>query len=149
MKRASDIANRQFGSISRPQLLAAGFTSAMIVRWVAAGRLFPRYRGVYAWGRPDLPEKGELIAALLFAGPGAALGGLSELWWLGLLGRRPNRVHIDTPRRFSSQRGLRLRQVHDLARELHKDVPIGPLPSALRLASPTLSFNAPVGHRKS
>ena len=68
------------------------------IRKLASDRdcLHQRYPGVYAYGRPDLSEQGEMAAALLFAGTGSDLTGLSGLWWLGYLAppARP-----DPPRR--------------------------------------------------
>ena len=141
-KRAGDLARRQFGPIARRQLLRVGFTPARIGRWVAAERLFPKYDGVYAWGRPDLPEKGELAAGLLFAGHGAMLTGLVELWWLGLLHRRPDLLDIDAPGRVGSCADLRIHHPRVIAPQWHEGLPVGPLPRAILLASEALGFDS-------
>lgn len=140
-KHASQLAERHFGAVARWQLLRNGVTSAQISHWLATGRMFGRYPGVYAWGRPDLPEKGELGAGLLFAGHGAALGGLSCLWWLALLGRRPDLVHIDAPGRCRSRQDLRIRHPRAIRRSFRRGLPVTDLPSALLLASADLSHD--------
>lgn len=141
-RRAGELADRHFGAVARWQLLRDGFTSAQIGHWLAAGRMFRRYPGVYAWGRPDLPEKGELAAGLLFAGHGAALGGLSCLWWLALLGRRPDLIHIDAPGRCRSRQDLQIRHPRAIRRNFRRGLPVTDLPSALLVASADLSHDS-------
>ncbi len=75
-KRAGELASRQFWAVARRQLLALGFSEAKIRSWIRSGRLHRVLPGVYAWGRADLGAAGEHAAALLYAGRGAALGGL-------------------------------------------------------------------------
>lgn len=89
LKRATDVeiarlATRQSGVVSRKQLLALGLSGDQIRYRTAASRLRPVYRGVYAVGHDALPQRGRLIAALLVAGPGAALshGTAAALWKL-------------------------------------------------------------------
>ncbi len=88
-RRASELAERQFWAIARRQLLGIGHSSRQIDSWLQTGLLHRRHPGVYAYGRPDLAEEGELAAGLLFSGTGSGLTGLSCLWWLGYLHRRP------------------------------------------------------------
>ena len=139
---ASELAQRQFGSIARRQLLEAGFTASRITDWIHAGRLFRRYPGVYAYGRPDLPEQGQLAAGLLYTGSGSGLDGLSALWWRGFLHRRPDSIHIACPGRTSSRQDLRIRHPQDLERALHRGLPLVPLPRALLIASEHLSHDS-------
>jgi very-short-patch-repair endonuclease len=81
-KRAWRLSRRQHAVISREQLLAIGFSADAIKHRVKAGRLHPKYRGVYAVGRPELTRHGEWMAAVLACGPGAALSHSSAaaLW---------------------------------------------------------------------
>lgn len=143
--RAARDVERQFGAIARRQLLRHGFSRGRIRHWLRRGRLHPLYPGVYAWGRPDLPVEGQLIAALLFAGHGSALGGISALWWRGLLNRRPDRIHVDAPGRRGSTAEIAIRHPGHLpsgaevARLLHRGVPTVPLPQALLAAARQLS----------
>lgn len=140
--RAARIAARHFGAVASRQLIDAGFTRARIHRWVGAGRLHPRYPGVFAWGRPDLAAEGELAAGLLYAGTGAALAGLSALWWQKLLGHRPARIHIDAPGYRRSRDDLRIRHPRRVERDWHRGLPVVPLAVALPLAADQLSHNS-------
>ena len=142
MKLASERTRLQFGAISRQQLLSAGFSRGRVREWLRRGRLHPLYPGVYAWGRPDLSVEGEHASALLFAGRGSALTSLSALWWRGLLGRRPARIHVDAPGRRRSQRGLLIRHSTAIARDNHRGLPIVPLPQALLAASAFLTHDS-------
>lgn len=141
-QRARRLAEQRFWTITRRQLLDCGFSSARVARWIRAGRLDWRYPGVYAWGRSELSEKGGLAAGLLFAGAGSALGGLSMLWWLGLLNHRPKLIHIDAPGYASSRQDLRIRHPARIERRPHNGIPVVGLPEALLVASADLSHNA-------
>ena len=46
-KRASELAERQFGALAHHQLVALGFTRPRIGRLVRSGRLHPRHPGVF------------------------------------------------------------------------------------------------------
>src|SRR3954453_4674128 len=72
-KRVLAIAARQFGLVTRQQLLALGISSDGIRHRIARGKLHPVYRGVYAVGRPDLTAKARWMAALLACRRGAVL----------------------------------------------------------------------------
>jgi hypothetical protein len=142
LKAASELAAGQFATLARRQLLHRGIGDAQIRSWVRRGRLHPKYPGVYAWGRADLSVEGELAAGLLYAGKGSALGGLSMLWWRGLLGRRPHRIHIDAPGAVVSYRDLQIRHPLRICRSLHKGLPLAALPDALPVAAASLSHDA-------
>jgi len=93
----AELADRQYGVVTRVQLLAAGLSSAGIGRWVAAGRLFPVHRGVYAVGRPAITRSGHLIAAQLACGSGAALSHTGATEWWQLTGRRAHPIEVTVP----------------------------------------------------
>lgn len=141
-ERALELVGRQFGVIARRQLLALGISGRRIDGWIGRGLLHVRYPGVYAWGRPDLSEAGELGAALLYGGSGSALAGLTALWWRGLLEHRPQVIHIDAPGRGCSRADLRIRHPGAVRRQWHRGLPVGPLPRALLLAAATLEPNS-------
>jgi very-short-patch-repair endonuclease len=67
------LADRQYGVVSRRQLLAAGIGRGAIARGVEAGRLRAVFRGVYAVGHVALSREGQWMATLLACGKGAAL----------------------------------------------------------------------------
>ncbi len=140
--QASELACRQFGAVARRQLLAQGNRRARIEHWLRSGRLHPIHPGVYAWGRAELGTEGKLAAALLLAGPNAALASLTALWWLALLNRKPRRIQVASPRRITSRPDVEILCRKDLARTLHRGLPVVPLPEALLAAAPLLSRNA-------
>jgi len=67
------LAARQWGVVSRRQLLDARLTAAMVGERVRAGRLLPLHPGVYAVGHTRLRREGHWLAAVLAVGPDAAL----------------------------------------------------------------------------
>ena len=142
VERASELAGKQFGAVARRQLTAACISPSQIRTWVSHGRLHPRHRGVYAWGRPELSIEGELAAALLYAGPGAALASLTALWWQQLLNHPLQPILVASPHRRRPAEGVRVTHVPALTRHLHRSLPVVPLPEALLAASSSLSLNA-------
>jgi predicted transcriptional regulator of viral defense system len=76
------LATRQHGVVTTAQLAALGLGRPGISKRVQTGTLHRIHRGVYAVGHPRLNEKGLWMAAVLAAGEGAALAGLSAaaLW---------------------------------------------------------------------
>ncbi len=71
--RIGRLAGRQLGVVARAQLLALGVSARQVERRVAQGRLVAVHRGVYAVGHAHLTREGGWMAALLAAGPAAAL----------------------------------------------------------------------------
>lgn len=69
------LCERQDGVLSQGQLIDAGLSRHSIAHRVDRGRLWPRHRGVYAVGRPQLSKEGVRRAALLAVGPDAVLCG--------------------------------------------------------------------------
>ncbi len=71
--RIGRLADRQWGVVSRRQLLDAGLTHAMIGERVRRGHLIRLHRGVYATGHARLRREGRWLAAVLAVGSGAVL----------------------------------------------------------------------------
>lgn len=141
-ERATELAERQFGTIARWQLRDLGFSEARVRSWLRSGRLHIRYPGVYALGRPGLGERGELAAALLYAGRGAALSGTTALWWMHLLERRPSQIHVDAPGRVGSHAEIVIAHPAEVKRFLHRDLPVASLPRSLFASVGDLSHNS-------
>lgn len=89
----ADLAGRQHGVVEYSQLLEIGLSDDTIWRWVQAGRLHRRHRGVYAAGHPTLTVHGRFLAAVFACGAGAVLSHESAgvLWGL----RKPRGPRID------------------------------------------------------
>jgi very-short-patch-repair endonuclease len=99
------LAGRQHGVVARRQLHAIGLSSSAVGRWAAEGRLHRVHRGVYAVGHPVLTVNGRRMAAVLAAGPGAALSHASAaaLWEI----RPTSATRIDVSVRSAGGRGTR------------------------------------------
>ncbi|MEA2363575.1 MAG: hypothetical protein QOD71_2720 [Thermoleophilaceae bacterium] len=65
------IAERQYGVVSRAQLLAAGIGPGAIATRLGHQRLHPLHRGVYAVGHRALAPRAREMAAVLACWPGA------------------------------------------------------------------------------
>lgn len=87
------LAVAQHGAVSRPQLLALGFTRHEICGMVRARWLHAVHRGIYAVGRRSLGPKGRRMAAVLACGPGALLSHRSAADHLGL--RRSSQMLVE------------------------------------------------------
>ena len=87
------LATRQHGVLSRAQLLDLGVGAGAIKHRAGLGRLRPLHRGVYAVGHRALRREAWWMAAVLAAGPGAALSyrSAAELWSI----RSSSRARID------------------------------------------------------
>jgi very-short-patch-repair endonuclease len=73
------------GMVTRPRLLAAGFSSDAIKHAVRSRRLFVKWPGVYAVGTPRVTQLGLWTGAVLKCGPEAALSDAdaSAFWHFG------------------------------------------------------------------
>ncbi len=81
------LVSEQHGVVAHRQLLALGFGAKAIKHRVAAGRLHPVRRGVYAVGRPEVSERGRWMAAVLACGSTAVLSHASAaaLWGIRIV----------------------------------------------------------------
>ena len=141
------IAARQHGVIHIGQLLSAGLSRAGVARRVAAGRLHPVHRGVYAVGHNGLAARGRWKAATLALGPTAVLSHRSaaELW--GMLKERGGLPHVtipgsgDRPRRrgLAAHRSSTLTRTETTLRDgIPVTTPSRTLADLLRTESPAL-----------
>jgi hypothetical protein len=99
-----------------------------IHRWIKQGYLHPRLPTVYAVGHTAPSEPADLAEALLYAGPGAALSHATAAHWLGLIDRRPRKIHVSTPRRCQSQPGITVHERRTFDRIWHERLPLTALP---------------------
>lgn len=111
-REAPLIAARQHGAIKTSQL---GISSGAVTKWVRDGRLFPKYRGVYAYGHPHLSREGEWMAAILAGGDGAALAGMCSAAKLRITKLEPPEIEVIVPGNRRPQAGFRLRTSRSLS----------------------------------
>jgi hypothetical protein len=86
---------------------------------------------VYAVGHPVLPPEGELTAALLFVGPGAALSHATAAWWWGMTDQEPDVIEISTTRQRVSAHGITIHHPRRLQRVWHRRLPVTPVAQTL------------------
>lgn len=91
-------AARQHGLVSRSQLLDAGVTPAMIAHRFDTGHFERVFKGVYRVAGSQRTWHADLMAALLYCGPGSALSHRTAARMHELL-RLPELVELCTPRR--------------------------------------------------
>ncbi|MGI9183830.1 MAG: type IV toxin-antitoxin system AbiEi family antitoxin domain-containing protein [Solirubrobacteraceae bacterium] len=95
--KIAQLAGRQYGHVTRAQLLALGLGSSGIRRRVVAGRLIRVHVGVYAVGyvRPDAVARA--AAALLACGPEAVLSHETAAALWGFRSRWPEHPEVMGP----------------------------------------------------
>jgi hypothetical protein len=136
----SGLADEQAGVVSRSQLLALGLTGSAVAARLASGRWTRLLPGVYATFTGPVPPNARVWAAVLYAGPPAAVGGAAALWLWGVVPGAPEVVTICVPatRRVRDQPGVR---VVTLARWWTATHPAG-LPPRLRVEEALLDVTA-------
>jgi hypothetical protein len=132
------LATRQDGVVGVEQLLAMGFTRGAIKHRVACARLIRVHQGVYAVGHEALSDRGRMIAALLAAGPGAALSHRTAAYLWKLIPSMPPFVDVTltdrTPRR---RENLRVHHTQRLDTTTHQNLRVTtPLQTIAQLAQP-------------
>lgn len=114
----ADLAGRQFGVVSRAQLLAAGIGPGAIDTRLRGHRLHRLHRGVYAVGHQVLVPLAREMAAVLACGEGAAVSHRSAAAVWRLLGERDSEpVDVTTAGSGRSRPGLRVHRTTRLAPE--------------------------------
>jgi hypothetical protein len=110
------LAARQHGVVSRAQLLTAGVNDGSIDRRIAAGRLHPIHRGVYAVGHPALRIEGRWMAPVLAAGKDAVLSHATAAgaWELRPLGSGAIHTTVPGDRGRKRRNGMRIHRSRTL-----------------------------------
>jgi very-short-patch-repair endonuclease len=101
-----ELADRQYGVVTRAQLLAAGVGAGAVELRLARGRLRRVHAGVYAVGHRVLTREGRWMAAVLAGGRDAVLSHRSAgaLWGIQPSQRWP--VDVTTRRKLQSRPGI-------------------------------------------
>jgi predicted transcriptional regulator of viral defense system len=97
--------------ISRQQARDAGFEEDAIDRRLQSGTWQRLYRGTYATFTGDLSREAKLWAAVLRAGPGAALSHETAAEIHGLTSKPSSRIHITVPAQRNPGRPRQIRGV--------------------------------------
>ncbi|MDA0180033.1 type IV toxin-antitoxin system AbiEi family antitoxin domain-containing protein [Solirubrobacter phytolaccae] len=120
----SAFAARQHGLVTLAQLHAAGLSDSAVKKRVDRGALRRRARGVYSLG--PLSRQGELLAAVLAAGPGALLSHWAAAELHGLIKWRASFIDVVVPRKRQSSPGTRYRRatIHWRDRTDRDDIPV-------------------------
>ncbi|MDQ6606709.1 MAG: DUF559 domain-containing protein [Actinomycetota bacterium] len=134
--RVGRLGDRQFGRVTLDQLRQLGVSTSTVSRWCQNGYLRWVHPAVYAVGHAAPSVEADLVAALLYAGPGAMLSHTTAAWWLGLIDHPPVAIDLSTPRRCKSVPGVRVHDRRPAERIWHRDLPVTPVAkTALDLAS--------------
>ena len=96
--RVAAIALRQHGNVTRAQLQANGLTDDAIAGRLQTGRLHRVHAGVYAVGRPPTTALERAGAAVLAAGPHAALSHVAAMALWGMWRKWPARLELTVAR---------------------------------------------------
>ncbi len=126
--RAADL---QWGRLSWRQLRGLGASEGRIRRWVADGYLRQVLPRVYAVGHLAGSVEGDLMAAILYAGPDAMLSHATALWWHGLLEHQPTPLQVSTARKCASQPGLEIHSRRTIPLIHHRRLPTTTISQAL------------------
>jgi hypothetical protein len=106
------LAARQWGVVATGQLLGVGLSRSGIARRVAAGRLHPVHRAVYAVVHPGvLRPEGRRLAAVLACGEGAVLSHVTAAAHWELVDSAAARVDVTAPVTRAGMRGIRLHRL--------------------------------------
>jgi hypothetical protein len=139
--QARSLLAQQWGVADLGQLGERGLGSNALSRLVERGFLARIYPRVYAIATLDrLPIEASLLAALLYAGPDAALSHTTAAWWWQLIDSVPRIVHVTTPHRRLPQPGLRLHRPRSHEQEIHRGLAVTPIPRTLVDLASVLSF---------
>jgi very-short-patch-repair endonuclease len=107
----AELAGRQYGVVSRRQLLDLGLRDHEIDYRVSIGRLFVLHRGVYAVGHDRVPREGRWLAGVLACGRGAVLSHRSGAALWGLMSYE-GKVEVAAPAHRRKRDGLHARRAN-------------------------------------
>ncbi len=96
-RKISQLAGRQWGHVTRAQLLELGVGRSSIDRRVGRGELIRVHAGVYAVGHPRPEARAKAAAAVLACGPGAVLSHESAAPLWGFRSLWPARPEVIVP----------------------------------------------------
>lgn len=122
-ERVARRADRQFGRTTWAQLQEMGISGSTVAVWLKDGYLHRELPHVYAVGSRARTTESTLAAALLYAGPSAALSHATAAWWLRLIDKQPRTLQVTTPRKCRSLKGIRVYDRRRRPRIMHNRLP--------------------------
>ncbi len=134
--RWAALARRQYGVVTRAQLIAAGVGETGIEERVRTHRLLRLHRGVYALGHRELKGEGHWMAAVLACGPGAVLSHASAAAHWNIRVSASSYVDVTVPTRAGrmKRKGLRIHRSGRLGPTqvtMHEGIPVTTLARTL------------------
>jgi very-short-patch-repair endonuclease len=133
---------RQHHVVTHAQLLEFGLTRHAIAHRVRIGKLRRLWRGIYAVGEREPSREGWWMAAVLAAGPGAALSheSAAQLWGIRRWTRGP--IHVSVPlTAFRTRAGIHIHRRAALAPVRHKGIPVAGVVDAIVDIAPAVSVD--------
>jgi very-short-patch-repair endonuclease len=123
------LAERQYGVISRSQLLTVGIGATGVRERLRTQRLIRLHRGVFAVGHRELRREGHWLAAVLACGPAAVLSHASAAALWSIRGSHSAFVDVTVPTRAGrvKRKGLRVHRSGRLGRDevtVHERIPV-------------------------
>lgn len=114
-RAVAELGRRQYGVVTRSQLVRLGVSARVVDHAVATGRLQPIHRGVYGTG-PALPPRAIEMAAVLACGDGAVLSHRSAagLWEILPAPTPPDPIEVTVLRSPRRKPGIRVYRVLSL-----------------------------------
>ena len=144
-REMAGLAGRQYGIVSRVQLLQIGMSGSAIDRRIRAGRLHLLHPGIFAVGHRFVGRDGYWLAAVLHGGDRAVLSHRSaaELWGI-CRGRDHSQIDISVPRATRSSAGIRRHHVSHAPDEVtvRRKIPVTTLARTLFDVAAKLSAEA-------
>ena len=119
------LAAGQWSIVDLADLRACGMSPKAIETRVARGILHPLYRGVFAWGHPNIPMEGHFLAAVKACGRYAVLSHYSAAA-LHVLVNWDGRPFEITARSKHSHPRINAHRSADVERMLIKGIPVTP-----------------------
>lgn len=140
-KLIARVAAEQWGVVAMDDLREIGLSRQRIAKRVAAGRLFPIHRGVWAVGHPRLSLEGRFYAAVRACGAGAVL---SHYCACVLWGLRPwiHRFPDVTSPAQRRQKGINHHRSDHIEATVHKGIPVVIPAQAIFGIAPVVPFDS-------
>jgi predicted transcriptional regulator of viral defense system len=131
-ERVGVLAGKQHGRVAWHQLVALRIATSTIANWHKDGYLRRVLPKVYAVGHDAPSHEADLVAAVLYAGPGAMLSHASAAHHRALISYAPETIHASTPRSARSVNGwVRVHPERECVRDVYRGIAVTTIPQTL------------------